>query len=204
METTLLATTGLKARITKKVDGLLAFTEVKAWIDTVDGIKLRVKADDGPELIVIEAQEANLNCTPEVTSVHNGRYTYLRFYTLEVHIKLDDEGIIIDVWEMPDGGFSLGTAAIDYSDIMASSTFNGVLVDSQGKRAKFNFGFDDGKFFETALERDNDLGSLPTDHAYLDESLVSGDDWRSIAGEGQLQSYAQHVLLGDYTIQDMI
>lgn len=79
-------------------------TTFSAWCDIMDkdNPTIRVSVNHGAEHLILVSVEQEDFKTPEVTYSEDKKYCYITFKNNSLHIKLDDEGIVFDVWDKTD------------------------------------------------------------------------------------------------------
>lgn len=74
---------------------------LSVWMDKIDPADSRVfvALDTEETLLSVSMFTVSLKM-PELSFSEDLKYCYLKFGECEVHIKLDDEGVVVDVWDM--------------------------------------------------------------------------------------------------------
>ncbi|WP_415912472.1 hypothetical protein [Neptuniibacter sp. QD37_11] len=72
--------------------------KASVYVDTTESIVLRVQVGDDRVLDVAVCAAAYVQA--EVSYSDDLSYCYLKFGVFEVHIKLESEGVVFDVWEI--------------------------------------------------------------------------------------------------------
>jgi hypothetical protein len=94
-----------------------AMAPIKAWIDNTDGVSLRVRVDHTYD-IIIKCNESELSFKPTHSKSDDGLYDYIKFNEFEVHIKKEDEGLLVDVWDSPDKREVIDSMMIPWNNLI--------------------------------------------------------------------------------------
>ena len=94
-------------------------TTLNVFACNIDEFTIRTQIDDSDELTTITSVKESNFVKPQVTLSEDGSYQYVKFGDVEVHIKLEDEGIVVDVWDTTDNeNGSINTSYAFDGDLM--------------------------------------------------------------------------------------
>tara|TARA_B100000809_G_scaffold240744_1_gene263340 strand:+ start:829 stop:1215 length:387 start_codon:yes stop_codon:yes gene_type:complete len=105
------------ANITLEIDGNESVFSV--WIDVLDegNTTLRVIQDFEEDILTYTVEPEDFKI-PEVTYSDDKAYCYITFNGHSVHIKLDDECVVFDVWDSSDEDGAVDSTYIDYNKLI--------------------------------------------------------------------------------------
>lgn len=92
---------------------------LNVWVDNIekDDVRIFVTHENNDELlrIMLDSSEFKL---PEISYSEDRSYCYLTFNDVQIHIKLEGEGIIIDAWDMSEPSYEevLDSTAIEWDE----------------------------------------------------------------------------------------
>jgi len=76
---------------------------LNVWADIIDNDDPRffVTLNNDNELLIVNVDTSEFKL-PDISFSDDRTYCYLKFNKCQVHIKLEGEGVVIDVWDMTD------------------------------------------------------------------------------------------------------
>lgn len=90
------------------------------WVDNSepDNVLLRTTLDGNPDSLILVTVELSDFTSPDVSYSEDKTYCYVTFNNNSLHIKLDDEGVVLDVWDSQnDEHGSIDTSYFFYTDL---------------------------------------------------------------------------------------
>lgn len=91
------------------------------WVDNSEkeGITLRTTLDDSPNSLILVTVSPEDFIEPTVTYSDDKTYCYVTFNNNSLHIKLESEGVVLDVWDCEDDqNGSIDTNYIFYNELL--------------------------------------------------------------------------------------
>ena len=95
-------------------------TVFSVWCDAIEPAErtVRVRQNDERELLIVTVDKLDYK-VPSVTYSDNKSYCYITFNSVSVHLNLDDEGVVVDVWDSPDAIAVVDTTYLFYNELDA-------------------------------------------------------------------------------------
>jgi hypothetical protein len=96
---------------------------LNVWVDTMDTdemaqLTLRATLNNGADSLILCTVENSDNRAPVVTYSDDKTYCYVTFDKHALHVKLEGEGLVLDVWETDAGGDgSIDTNYVLYQEL---------------------------------------------------------------------------------------
>ena len=97
-------------------------TVFSVWCDAIEPTHRTVRVmqnDSDGELLIVTVEESDYK-VPSVTYSDNKSYCYITFNSVSIHIKLEDEGVVVDVWDSSDAIAAVDTTYLFYNELNGS------------------------------------------------------------------------------------
>lgn len=135
---------------------------LNVFVCSIDGVTLKTGLEDSDELYLsVTVPEINFK-QPQTDVSEDGTYYFVKFEHIEVHIKLADEGVVVDVWDQNDtSNGSLDSTYAFYDELLPEEDDEPVCRECGGAMSISDTGIANHLNDDGGIDYDADAQHVP-------------------------------------------